>query len=200
MLDASLPPNTLFIAATAVILAVPGPTNALLAASGAAHGIRRSLKLVPTVLVAYLAAILAWGSLLTPAATLWPPIAPLMRLACALFLAVTAIRLWRGSGRLSAKPAPSVNTRTITLVTLLNPKALLFATGGFPPTAFTQPDVFHAMAIAFAIPQLPIALAWISIGAALGGVGSRFSTQTIHRIAAVLLAFFSASIGASALI
>jgi len=137
---------------------------------------------------------------LTPAAAAWPPIAPLMRLACALFLAVTAVRLWRGTTRLSATPTPSVNTRAITLVTLLNPKAVLFATGGFPPTAFTQPDVFYAMAVAFAIPQLPIALAWIGVGASLSGTVGRISPQTIHRMAAILLAFFSASIGASALI
>jgi threonine/homoserine/homoserine lactone efflux protein len=197
MLEACLAPNALFIATTAAILAVPGPTNALLAASGAMLGLRRSLTLIPVVLVAYLGAILAWGCLLAPATTFWPPLASLMRAACALFLAATAMRLWRGTASLSAKTTSPVTTRTITLATLLNPKALLFATGGFPAIAFTQPDAFYATAVVFSVPLLPITLAWIAFGASLGGSVFRISPQTFQRASAIVLAFFSASIGVS---
>ncbi len=200
MLEAPLLLDPVFVATTATILAVPGPTNALLAAAGAARGIRSSLRLASVVLTAYLAAILAWGLLLIPATAFWPPFGSLARLACALFLAVTAVRLWQGSASLAAQTTSPVTTRALTLATLLNPKALLFATTVFPPAAFTQPDVFSSTALAFAAPLVPISLAWIGFGASLGGAGSRVSLRTIHRTAAILLAFFSASIGISTVI
>ena len=37
----------LFLATALAILAAPGPTNALFAMSGALHGVRRSLVLIP---------------------------------------------------------------------------------------------------------------------------------------------------------
>lgn len=200
MLETSLSSNLQFIAATTAILAVPGPTNALLAASGATLGIRRSLKLIPAVFIAYLGAILAWGCVLAPATAFWPQFAPLLRLACALFLATTAVRLWRGTAALTAKPKAPVTSRIVTLVTLINPKALLFATGLFPPAAFTRPDVFYATALAFAIPLLPIAAAWIGFGAACEGAVGGFSAQGIQKISAIVLGVFSASIGVSALV
>lgn len=199
-MDIPLLLDPLFVAQTAAILAVPGPTNALLAASGATRGVRASLRLIAAALTAYVGAILAWGLVLIPVTAFWPPFAPLARLACALFLAAMAVRLWRGTASLTAKPAAAVTTRTITLVTLLNPKALLFATGVFPPAAFVQPDVFYSTALAFAGPLIPIALGWIIFGTALGASPSRISPQMIHRAAAVLLAFFSASIGVSVVI
>jgi threonine/homoserine/homoserine lactone efflux protein len=200
MLDASFLPNLLFVTTSAAILAVPGPTNALLAAAGAALGFRSSLKLVPAVLAAYLGAILAWGCLLTPAIAFWPPLAPLLRLACALFLAAIAIRLWRRTTGPSTDPTSMITTRRITLVTLLNPKAFLFAAGVFPPAAFSQPDVFSSAGLAFAAPLVPIALIWIAFGAALAGAGNRIPLRTINRTAAILLAFFAATIGVPAVI
>ncbi len=200
MIDVPLLTDPLFVGTAAAILAVPGPTNALLAASGASRGIRASLRLISAVLTAYLGAILAWGLLLIPATAFWPPLAPLARVACALFLAATAVRLWRGTASLTATtPGGGITTRTMTLATLLNPKALLFATAVFPPAAFTQSDVFSSTALAFAAPLIPISLAWIVFGASLG-FQDRISPQTAHRTAAVLLAFFSATIGVSAVI
>lgn len=200
MIDIPLLLNPLFVASTAVILAVPGPTNTLLAVSGATRGVRASLRLIAATLTTYVAAILAWGLLLGPATEAWPPLAPLARLACALFLAVTAARLWHGATSLTAKPVAAITTRTVTLATLLNPKALLFATGIFPKEAFTQPDVLCSTALAFAAPLIPITLAWIVFGALLAGSQSRISPRMAHRTAAVLLACFSASIGVSAVI
>ena len=132
------------------------------------------------------------------AAAAWPPLISLTRLGCALFLAGTAVRLWRGAASLAAKPAAAITVRAITLATLINPKAVLMATGVFAPAAFVQPDLFHATAFAFAIILVPIALGWVSFGALLVAGGGLVSPRTIHRAAAILLACFSASVGVSA--
>ena len=46
-----------FALAAIALLAVPGPTNTLLAASGAAIGLRPSLRLIPAEISGYLVAI-----------------------------------------------------------------------------------------------------------------------------------------------
>ncbi len=46
-----------FVASPAVLLAIPGPTNALLAASGAFVGVRKSRRLVIAAIAGYLLAI-----------------------------------------------------------------------------------------------------------------------------------------------
>ena len=57
-----------FILAVLGLLATPGPTNTLLAASGAAVGLRRSLHLIPAEVSGYLCSILALALVLGPVA------------------------------------------------------------------------------------------------------------------------------------
>lgn len=200
MMDASLLQDPLFLAQTATILAVPGPTNALLATAGATKGFRASIRLAAVVLTIYMAAILAWGLLLIPAAQSWPPVTMLARLGSAIFLAYTAYRLWIGATTLAATPKAPITNRAVTIVTLFNPKALLFATSIFPPEAFTDPHVFYRTGLAFAAPLIPITLAWIAFGASLADPGSRITATVAHRAAAILLACFSVSIGLTTVI
>ena len=55
-----------FVAGTVSLLAIPGPTNTLLAASGASVGWSRSLHLLAAELGGYMLAILALRALLAP--------------------------------------------------------------------------------------------------------------------------------------
>lgn len=154
-----------FVPAVAVILATPGPTNTLLASSGAQAGFRDSLPLVPAELFGYALAIAGWGLVLEPASAGWPWLKPTLRLACAFYLVAVARGLWSKAGDTLSKSG--FGTRRVFAATLLNPKALLFAAVIFPEAAFQNSAAFaQAMGI-FAAVIVPIALAWIGLGSTL---------------------------------
>jgi threonine/homoserine/homoserine lactone efflux protein len=140
------------------LLATPGPTNSLLAASGALAGVRRSLRLLPCELGGYLLAIGLFHEVLMPWLSAWA-VTALKLIAIGLLIGI-AIRLWRASGRAGAQQA--TDGRTVFVATVLNPKALIFATLLFPADAFLRP------ALLFAPLCLGAGLSWIVIGARLG--------------------------------
>jgi threonine/homoserine/homoserine lactone efflux protein len=187
---------TSFVPAVAAILAVPGPTNTLLASSGARAGVCRSLLLVPAELCGYAFAITGWGFFLEPASAALPWLKPLLRLACAGYLMAVARGLWRDAG--GALTGAGIGAERVFAATLLNPKALLFAVAMFPAAAFRDPVSFFQAMAAFAAVIVPIALAWIGFGSALAGPDF-CRPRTLQRGAALVLLTFSASLGAAAL-
>ena len=64
----------LFFLAVATILATPGPTNTLMATSGATAGIVRSLPLLMAEIAGYLIAILMIRAVLAPLVHAYPAI------------------------------------------------------------------------------------------------------------------------------
>lgn len=186
-----------FVPAVAAILATPGPTNTLLASSGAQAGFRRSLPLVPAELCGYVLAIAGWGLFLEPASAALPWLKPALRLPCAAYLMAVAWGLWSTAGE--ALNGSSFGTRRVFTATLLNPKALLFAAVIFPEAAFETSAAFLRAIGVFAAVIVPIALAWIGVGSALSQPGFFIRAQTIQRGAALVLLTFSASLGAAAL-
>ncbi len=186
-----------FVPAVAAILATPGPTNTLLAGSGAQAGFRRSLPLVPAELFGYALAIAGWGLVLEPASAGLPWLKPALRLVCAAYLVAVAWGLWSRAGE--ALSGSGFGARRVFTATLLNPKALLFAAVIFPGAAFQTGAAFlQAMSI-FAAVIVPIALAWIGFGSALSRPGFLIRPQIVQRGAALVLLTFSASLGAAAL-
>lgn len=116
--------------ATALLLAMPGPTNLLLAAAGSERGVRRGLGLLVVALLAYLAGMTALDILLD----YWAAGAArqAMQGLAALCLLVMAARFW-WPGR-DAAPRP-VGGWAMACVTLLNPKQFLIAAlliGAYP--------------------------------------------------------------------
>lgn len=185
-----------FVPAIAAILATPGPTNTLLAASGLRAGVRASLPLVPAELCGYLLAIAGWGLFLEPLSAGLPWLKPALKLACAAYLLNVACGLWRQAG----EPAPgALGPWRVFAATLLNPKALLFAVAVFPPAAFREGAAFVQAMGLFAAILLPIALAWIAFGSLLSGPRSPIQPRTVQRGAALVLVAFSASLGTAAL-
>jgi threonine/homoserine/homoserine lactone efflux protein len=186
-----------FVPAVAAILATPGPTNTLLASSGAKAGFRRSLPLVPAELCGYALAITGWGLFLEPASAGLPWLKPALRLVCAAYLVTVAWGLWSRAG--DALSGSAFSMRHIFTTTLLNPKALLFAAVIFPEAAFRKSAEFLQAIGTFAAVIVPIALAWIGFGSALSRPDFLIRPCTLQRGAALVLLTFSASLGAAAL-
>ena len=121
----------LFVLAVLTILGTPGPTNTLLATSGAAAGARASLALVQAEAAGYLIAILTLGLVLGPVVAASPLLATGLRLAVGSYLLLLAVRLWRRGGAALVEGGV-VTPRQVFTTTLLNPKALVFALGVVP--------------------------------------------------------------------
>jgi threonine/homoserine/homoserine lactone efflux protein len=177
----------LFALAVLTILGTPGPTNSLLATSGAMHGIRGSLLLIPAETAGYLIAIMALGLVLGPLVTASPLLSAGLRAAVGAYLLLLALRLWRRGSLVEEGLAP-VTPWQVFLTTLLNPKAIVFALGVMP---FGAPRLWPYLA-GFVLLLVCVALGWIVIGAALGGLAqSRGLGRLVPRMGATAVGTFA---------
>lgn len=164
---------TVLLAAAALLMA-PGPTNILYAAAGAGSGVRRSVRLMPVGLAAYLLSIMLLVLLFGEAARHEPGLGHGLQAAAAAWLGWTALRLWRGAAR---QDGPAATPARMFWTTTLNPKALIFAFGLYPATG-------PAIAIGLFVPLfLAAAMAWIVAGSlarrgARGVEGGRIARAT----------------------
>jgi threonine/homoserine/homoserine lactone efflux protein len=119
----------LFVAASALVLAIPGPTVLLVVSHALSGGASSGWRTVPGVVlgdaVAITVSILGLGALLATSATLFT----LLKWLGALYLIVLGIRLWRAP----ASDAPAAwdgahrsATWRAFAVTVLNPKSIAF--------------------------------------------------------------------------
>lgn len=190
-----MPDLSAFLVGSLALLATPGPTNTLLAASGAALGVRASLRLIPAELAGYLAATGLLSALAVPLMAQVPVLVPGLKLAAALFLVWSAVRLWRTAGRHAAAglPPPATPGRVF-LTTLLNPKAMVFALVLFPGLDPRQTVPLFCALVG------SVAFGWILIGAGLGRLGRAPRTPgRVNRLTAVVLATFALLVTGSAL-
>jgi threonine/homoserine/homoserine lactone efflux protein len=186
-----------FLLAVIGLLATPGPTNTLLAASGAAVGVRRSLPLIAAEAAGYLCSILALSLVLGPVAHSWPPFNPLSRVLCGCYLAHLAWRHWSAVTK-AIEPAPVPFVR-VYVTTLLNPKALVFAFTIVPHLA--DGDLAAAAPYLAGLVGLIAVLAttWITIGASLTlGDANGSRRLWVGRASAAALGLFALLISGSA--
>ncbi|WP_149538009.1 LysE family translocator [Siccirubricoccus phaeus] len=160
----------LFTLAVLTVLGTPGPTNTLLATSGATVGLRRSLPLMLGEAAGYTISILTLGLLLGPAMAAAPLLAAALRVAVGLYLLLLALRLWRHGGAVLATGAV-VMPRQVFVTTLLNPKAIVFALGILPFGA--GPAVWPLYMLGFLPLLATVAMAWIIVGTVLGSAAGR---------------------------
>lgn len=144
------------------ILLTPGPTNTLLALSGASVGFRRSVPLMPLELAAYLlvAVPLAWVGSEAMAAR--PLLGVAVRLCAAAWVMFLAVKLWRTPK--PGAPAQRVTRRRVFVTTLLNPKALVFGLVLLPPG--TSPQFLSRLGL-FCLSVVCVASLWARGGAML---------------------------------
>ena len=184
----------LFILAVLTVLGTPGPTNTLLATSGATVGVGRSLPLLGGELAGYLIAIATIRLLLGPVIHAYPLVGVGLKLAVAVYLGWVAIRLWRRDTALTGE-ASAVSISSVFITTLLNPKALIFALT-FIPAEHPQLLWFF---VAFAVTVPSVGFGWILIGRAIGAASGEKHAGVVQRIASVALVGFAGWIAASTL-
>ncbi|MBL6077758.1 LysE family transporter [Belnapia sp. T18] len=178
----------LFTLAVLAVLATPGPTNTLLATSGAMVGLRRSLALVPAEAAGYCIAILTLGLVLGPVMAGQPLLAAALRAAVGAYLLVLAWRLWRrGAKEVVGAVAGLVRPGQLFVTTLLNPKAIVFALGILP---FGKVPVLPYM-LGFVALLASVAVCWIGLGAVLGQAAARRGIAgVVPRVGATAVAGF----------
>jgi threonine/homoserine/homoserine lactone efflux protein len=182
-----------FMAVVVTILLTPGPTNTLLAASGATSGWRSSLTLIPLECLGYLVATTLWGLLLRQVLVAYPLLLNGIKLVSAVYIAKLGLDLFRGA---LVNPdnahAPTIGGRQLFLATLLNPKAAVFALAIFPLTTWEGLSNYMAVLSAFIASVACIGTLWIVFGAALIRGKFRWLTpERFKRFSAFVLFGFS---------
>ena len=185
----------LFIAGVAVLLAVPGPTNTLLAAAGLRQGFAQSARMTGAELAGYLISITLWGRFLEQAAQAFAWLPAVVRVTASLYIAYLAVRMWRAARTVPSAAQQMIGMRALFIATLLNPKGILFASAIFPAAAFLSlPNYLTAMAI-FAALLVPIGLLWVAFGASLGSQKNQWiNPAQVQRGASLVLGVFSLSL------
>ena len=185
-----------FDLAVALLFAVPGPTNALIAVAGARR--RAALPaLVGAALIGFVVAVATLTWLARPYVAAMPTLGLALRGLCALLLARSAWRLWRTAGA-GAVDRDATSAAAVLATTLVNPKGLIFAFVIFPPLggAADAAAVFGR----FGLVALVVMGLWGLAGVALGqGAGHRIGPAAIDRAGAATLAGFAVFVVATSL-
>ena len=190
-----------FIGLVITILLTPGPTNTLLASSGIQVGIRKSLRLIPAEAFGYLISITAWGFLIGKVSVHLPLLPTILKLFSASYIIYLAIKLWRTADAEVSFNQPSIRARELFLATLLNPKALLFASAISPTIAWTKLDYYLSHMSLFLVLIVPIAFFWTFIGSILASNKIRWLNQSnLQKTASLVLMSFSIPLSYSAIL
>ena len=189
-----------FVGLVTTILLTPGPTNTLLASSGIQSGIRKSLRLIPAEALGYLISISIWGLIIGTVSKKFPMIPIILKLFSAAYIFYLALKLWRTATVKEDFTQPSIRPRELFLATLLNPKALLFATAIFPVFVWNSMTAYSAHMLTFLLLIIPIAFFWIMIGSVLASNKISWLNQcNMQRTASLILMSFSVPLSYSAL-
>lgn len=181
------------VSLSALVFAMPGPTNTLLLSSGLNIGFIRSIRLIGAEMLGYLLAITTWGTLLFSLALDYPGLSETIKSIGSLYLIYLAIKIWRFS--LVTSTQSRIGPSCVFIATLFNPKAFILAGYILPDIAFTSPSYYGWAMLAFMITLIPVASAWTCLGIMLrGGSKAIVRPYLLFRSTSLLLLFFSCSI------
>lgn len=179
-----------FAAAALVVLLTPGPTNTLLAAAGAAMGVRRAALLPVAEAAGYALAIAAFLAVTSRFSDVGF-VMPALKAAAAVWLVVAAARLWRQPVRIDAA-AHVTALRRVFVATILNPKAMLVGTVLIPELMRDR----QALGLATFVALSGLAgAAWLTMGSLLPGTARPYA----YKAAAIVLCAFSVAAASSTL-
>ncbi|TKT75780.1 LysE family transporter [Aquamicrobium sp. LC103] len=182
-----------FSAAAIALLFVPGPTNTLIATNGALLGWRMASRFLPAEVTGYLVGITGWALGLAIASRYVHSASSVAAIAASAALLFSARKLWTwNAGR---QTRVSSRARDVFVVTLSNPKALLFALTIMPH--LRQGDFFAALPYLLWLSLLILAMGfiWTMIGAGIAQRFQRFaSSHLFARVGAAVLVFFATSL------
>lgn len=141
-----------FVAASAVLLVIPGPTILLVVSYGLGRGWRAALPSAVGVALgdftAMTLSMLGIGALLAASATLFT----VLKLAGAAYLVWLGVKLWRAGGSLDAQPrtdraSAAKMAAHAWLVTTLNPKSIVFFVAFLPQFLDRNADFWSQMLV-----------------------------------------------------
>jgi threonine/homoserine/homoserine lactone efflux protein len=183
--EADLSDPIIFSIAVLAILLTPGPTNALLASSGALHGLWRSARLLTAELSGYSLGIVVAHTVVAPLADAVEGVRTVLGCIVGAYLCWVAVKVWR-SGVARSR---AISWLDVFATTLLNPKVLIFSLFVFP---WQTPAILKYFALFWAV-LVPVGFSWIAAGA----LGSRFfakDSAVVPKSAAVALALLGAAV------
>ncbi|MGL4729465.1 MAG: LysE family translocator [Bosea sp. (in: a-proteobacteria)] len=152
-----------FVAASVVLLVIPGPTILLVISYGLGQGWRAALPSAVGVALgdftAMTLSMLGIGALIAASATLFT----VLKLLGAAYLIWLGVKLWRAGGSFSAQPKTDASSTFkmvghAWLVTALNPKSITFFVAFLPQFISPNADFFTQMLI-FEVTFLVLAFA-----------------------------------------
>lgn len=182
-----------FLLAVWALLLTPGPTNTLLALSGASAGLARSVRLMPAEVAAYLLVTVPLAVFGAEVLAREPLLASAVKLAAAGWVAWLAVKLWRV--RTGEADAATVTARRVFVTTLLNPKGLIIGLTLLPRG--TAPEFPLHLGL-FAASILGVAAIWAGAGAMLNRGGAQ-APVLYRRAAAVWLAVLAVALAGAAI-
>jgi threonine/homoserine/homoserine lactone efflux protein len=183
-----------FLLASLVLLATPGPTNTLLFTSGAVAGLRPSLPLLLAELLGYMISINVLTVALVPLLAGHAGLRIALQVACAAYLLHAARRLWVNDTRGGSNH--SVTFGNVFVTTLLNPKAIIFASTIIPANTSRVEQLPWLAALSLIIAG--VGGSWIGAGATVR-TGWTGAGAFICRLGAVALMAFAALMSWSAM-
>ncbi|WP_143533986.1 threonine transporter RhtB [Rhizobium sullae] len=172
------------------LIAMPGPTNTLLALAAYRRGVWQLAILATTVVAAYLLVVVLLTVLTGGLLHSHPQVAAALKLVSATWVLYLAFRLWSAAGPLSAA---DLSVRHVLITTLLNPKAIIIGLA-MVPAAGVSTQIPHLLAIAFAVAAA--STLWLVLGKLVIG-GQETLSLLVRRCSSAVLMLFSASLAAS---
>lgn len=179
-----------FILAVVFILLTPGPTNTILAASGAVMGWRGAMLLPLAEAAGYLLAV-TFYVVLADAVGNSPAAMQAMNAVAAVWLLFSAWKLWRQKMQ-SPACGRTVALSRVFLTTLLNPKAMLVGAILIPGM---EAELRMQATGAFIALSLAAGALWTLFGSSLPGRMKPYA----YRIAAIVVGLFSLAAASGAI-